>query len=77
MAEIDFQKRLRENKLSVIHHGKEDESYHCRNCNFSDCGIKNALKKAKIHSNKTGHTVDVYYESWRELNYYNKKNLNK
>ena len=71
---IDFEERLRNNKMRVIQHtrDKEEETCHCRNCNFSDCG-KNMLRLAKNHASKTGHTVDVYYETWREVTYYNKK----
>ena len=70
---IDFEERLKNNKMRVIQHERErdNESCHCRNCNFSDFG-KNMLALAKKHSSQTGHTVDVYYETWREVTYYNK-----
>ena len=57
--------------MAVIQHGRDYESYYCRNCDFSDSGIKGALKQAKRHAKETGHTVDVYYETWREINYVN------
>jgi hypothetical protein len=57
-------------KPRVIQHGKEDESYYCRECSFSGVGTSGSLNKAKVHSKKTGHTIDVYYETWREITYY-------
>lgn len=54
-------------EAKTIQHGKESESYHCRKCNFSGTGLSGCLAKAKEHNIKTGHTVDVYYESWREI----------
>ena len=54
----------------VIQRGKEDESYHCRKCGFTGFSSSGSLAKAKRHSMKTGHTVDVYYESRREVTYY-------
>lgn len=76
MLIIDFKKRLTENTQRVIQHGKVSEDYHCRNCNFSDSFEKEnkAMRIAKAHSQKTGHTVDVYYESHREVTYFNKNN---
>jgi len=62
-------------RAKTIQHGRDDEEYHCRQCNFSDTGISNALQKARNHNKKTGHTVDVYYETWREVTnkWHNKK----
>ena len=56
-------------KPKTIQHGKESESYYCRTCNYCrGINIKSgALARAKYHNSKTGHTVDVYYETWREI----------
>lgn len=54
-------------KAKTIQHGKDSESYHCRQCNFDGYGTPNSLQKAKRHNKQTKHTVDVYYESWREV----------
>jgi len=71
--QINFEERLKNNKMRVIQHqrDKNEEDCHCRNCSFSDSG-KNMLALAKKHSRQTGHTIDVYYETWREVTYYNK-----
>jgi len=53
--------------MKVIQHGKESESYYCRQCNFSGEGKSGGLDKAKRHCLATNHTVDVYYQSWREV----------
>ncbi len=50
--------------------GRESESCHCRGCSFSISTITGVLVKAKAHSSKTGHTVDVYYETHRQVTYY-------
>ena len=67
----------KEKETKTIKHGREQENYHCRICDFSDTGIKNALAKARKHTDTTGHTVDVYYEIWRETtkNWRSKSNL--
>ena len=69
----EFDDRLKNNKMNVIKHerDKDAESCSCRICHFSDVG-KNMLAKSKRHAQRTGHTVDVYYETWREVNYYKK-----
>jgi len=71
-----YEERLKLNKMRVIKHKreKENESCHCRVCDFSDFG-SGMLDKAKDHAKKTGHTIDVYYETWREVTYF--KNLTK
>lgn len=71
--EIDYTERLK-NPMRVLTHprDKEAEYCHCRGCGFSGCG-RNMLAKAKRHASQTGHTVDVYYETWREVTYYKKK----
>lgn len=66
-----FDERLKNNPMRVIKHGIDDETCHCRICNFSDCG-KNMLIKAKRHAQQTGHTIDVYCETWKEITYYKK-----
>ncbi len=53
-------------ETKTINHGRDSENYHCRECKFSDVDVKGTLAKARRHTDKTGHTVDVYYESWRE-----------
>lgn len=59
----------------IIQHGVTDGSWHCRQCRFSGVAVcGSALQKAKTHSNNTGHTVDVYYETWREITCYKKRN---
>ncbi len=55
----------------VINHGTQEESYHCRECKSSGfANTATALVKAKHHSTQTGHTVDVYKETWQEVTYY-------
>ncbi len=54
-------------QTKTIQHGKESESYHCRQCNFSGTEENGCLARAKRHNARTGHTIDVYYESWREI----------
>lgn len=49
-----------------VRHGLEDETAHCRMCDWNDDGI-GAAKKARIHAKQTLHTVDVYREHWTEL----------
>jgi hypothetical protein len=68
-----YDERLKNNPMQVILHqrDKDAENCHCRVCSFSDCG-KGMLRKAKLHASKTGHTIDVYYETWREVTYYKK-----
>ena len=51
----------------TIQHGKTEESCHCRECNFNNFGKSGCLAKAKYHNAKTRHTVDIYYETWREI----------
>ena len=60
-------------EIKVIHKGRSEESYFCRQCDKSEIGKSNSLSKAKYHTLKTGHAVDVYYESWRLVA--DKKNL--
>ncbi len=54
------------NNLRVIRHKKENgsETAFCRVCGLIYSG-NNALNIAKKHSKDTGHTVDIYYETWR------------
>lgn len=70
---IDCAERLK-NPMRVISHprDKKEEYCYCRHCRFIDSG-KNMLAYAKRHASQTGHTVDVYYETWREVTYYKKK----
>mgnify|MGYP001561029795 CR=1 len=60
------------NTPRTIQHGKDGEDYHCRKCSFSGYGMSGCLQKAVNHSKKTGHTIDIYYESWREVTCYKK-----
>lgn len=64
-----FDKRLKNNRMRIIQHGRSDETCYCRICDFNEYAGK-VLQKAKRHAEKTGHTIDVYYESWREITYY-------
>jgi len=64
-----FDNRLKNNEMRIINHGRDDENCYCRICEFSSGG-KNILAYAKKHAQKTGHTVDVYYETHREITYY-------
>ncbi len=53
-------------KIKVVNKGRKGESAFCRQCSFSLCDIKSGcLSRAKYHTQKTGHAVDVYYETWR------------
>lgn len=70
---IDFEKRLKENRQRTVQHGRSDSNFHCRNCGENDF-TGDCLAKAKRHAVKTGHTVDVYYETHREVTYYDKNN---
>lgn len=65
-----FDERLKNNPMRVIQHAKQPDSEecYCRICGFDESGT-NILAKAKRHAQKTGHTIDVYYESWREITY--------
>ena len=55
-------------KAKTIQHGKDEENAYCRTCNFRLLGRKDGtLENAKRHNKLTNHTVDVYYETWREI----------
>ncbi len=54
--------------MKTIQHGIDDKNAHCRSCGFSE-DTGDVLKKAKKHSRETKHTVDIYYETWREVTY--------
>lgn len=70
-----FDERLKNNPLRTIRHGLDDVDAHCRICTFSVYGKSEVSKKAKVHAQKTGHTIDIYRTHWTELTYYKKSLL--
>ena len=56
-------------KFRSIRHGVKEITAYCRQCNFSldSCKDKDVADKARDHSRKTLHTVDVYRENHTEL----------
>ncbi len=69
-----FDKRLKDNPIRIINHGRGEEDYHCRICDFSGIG---SMIKAKKHAEQTGHTIDFYRENWTEITYYKKEDKRK
>ena len=53
-------------KVISIKKGVEDRNAYCRDCNWNSLGL-NSNTKARYHSSKFGHIVDVYTENWSKI----------
>lgn len=51
-----------------VKHSEKEVTAYCRHCRFSLDSVKdkNVVQKAREHALNTGHTVDVYRQSWIE-----------
>ncbi len=50
-------------EAKIIKHGVESKSAYCRQCKWRG----QTTAQAKRHNKATNHTVDVYYENWKEV----------